>query len=326
MLALGANIHAVTSDNWTALLKASCGGNTDLVIKLLNLPGINSTLHVTTDKGLTALHVASPYPACTEVLLAAGIDPNIKDAQGESSLMRAAASNQPDALESMVKLIHAGAQVNAVDNMGRTPLLHAFSSSNPEAKIEFLINKGGNIHIADAQGWNALLLAVRKDEEWALRVLLAAKADPTSCLLNGSSALDLAMASNNSSILTLLQNEIIQREVGSPPILTAQPISGDKTFSAVENGSLQGENGNANNQGNANPAGPHLVCGICLEIMGDTSLGLSQMIASKLCGHIFCENCWSGVMNLKERMPSCPMCRQPSDGKLRKEDLIRLYT
>lgn len=296
MVAQEVNINAASSHGWTALMKASAGGNVEIVAKLLSM-GADPQLK--TDTGITAIHLASPYATCAQSLIDAGADPNVKDSNGETPLMRATA--WPDAIPAMRALLYGGAS----NNMGRTPLLYAFSIPGAESKVALLLERGADVHAPDNQGWNPLLVAVHKSETEAVRMLLAAGADPLSSLPNGTSALDLTNGSSPCSpmahIRTQLKNAI--RHIDSSPGPAPQAVFHNPPP----------------------PPGPHLVCGVCLEAMGNTSLGVSPMIASKVCGHVLCEVCWLRVMHISERKPCCPMCKKPANRPLKADDFLKLY-
>jgi hypothetical protein len=73
-----------------------------------------------------------------KMLVAAGADPNLRDANRRTALH----SEAPVAAEAVQALIAAGADPNLTDNHGRTPLHMAAASGRPPA-IQALIKKGG---------------------------------------------------------------------------------------------------------------------------------------------------------------------------------------
>jgi hypothetical protein len=74
------------------------------------------------DKQRTALHVAAGDAVllAVKVLLQAGADPNMQDAQGMSPLHRAAAANLRDSVAVISALVAAGADTTALDRHGRS--------------------------------------------------------------------------------------------------------------------------------------------------------------------------------------------------------------
>ena len=154
------------------------------------------------------------------VLLAAGADPNAKDANDASALMYAALYSGPGMLnlliaggadvklrdkngltalgwaahskESAKVLLEAGADVNAKSNLGGTPLLIAAAYPGNTGLLRLMLEKGANIHIS-VSGSTALTLAAFTGDVQGVAFLLDHGADPNPPGPGGHSALHLAV-------------------------------------------------------------------------------------------------------------------------------------
>ena len=90
--------------------------------------------------------------AC-EWLIAAGANPDARDALGRTPLHLAAPARR---LHAVVALVEGGANVDALDRLGRTPLMTALGASVHTELIEVLLAAGADPDIRDVHGWTAL--------------------------------------------------------------------------------------------------------------------------------------------------------------------------
>lgn len=114
----------------------------------------------------TLLH-AAVFGRCTSLvrtLLAAGADPNVRDAAGQTPLM--GASKRPE----VRLLLGAGADINAIDSGKQSTLHHAYSSRRIGVLRE-LIRSGADLAARDARGQTVLDLALVLNNRRTLRVL-----------------------------------------------------------------------------------------------------------------------------------------------------------
>ncbi|MBN3562539.1 ankyrin repeat domain-containing protein [Aliamphritea spongicola] len=120
-------------------------------------------LHITNDRGQTALHMlmanreeeAEGY----EALMSRGFDVNAKDNAGNTPLILALAFKEPAVIET---LLDAGADPLAVNDKGITPLLAALLRGEDFAPvIDRLIAANANLTDKDAKGGTTLTYAVK---------------------------------------------------------------------------------------------------------------------------------------------------------------------
>ena len=89
------------------------------------------------------------------LLLAAGMDPNIQDQYGGTALRYAAAKGH---LAIVQALLDKGANVNVQDEDGCTPLRYAVHHGHT-AVVQALLSKGANVNATDKWGWTPLMVA-----------------------------------------------------------------------------------------------------------------------------------------------------------------------
>ncbi|HWN11395.1 MAG TPA: ankyrin repeat domain-containing protein [Pyrinomonadaceae bacterium] len=137
-----------------------------------------------------------------QFLLAAGADPNAKDATGQTVLMEL----DEDATVDMVwDLINSGAKVNLQDLGGNTPLMELASSKNVEA-IKALLDAGAKLETRNKQGRTALMVAAIAGHVNTVRALILAGADITALDKENKDALAHAIEENNKAVVRLLKS------------------------------------------------------------------------------------------------------------------------
>ena len=133
-------------------------------------------------------------------LLAAGADVGHRDADGETPLSLAIASEQPVVAK---LLVDAGADVDAPTATGSVALVEATKRGYAHL-VEQLVAAGAALDSRDALGRTALLAAVARDDSRTVDVLVRAGADPRLRDENGLDALVLADSKRLRRIRTLL--------------------------------------------------------------------------------------------------------------------------
>lgn len=129
------------------------------------------------------------------------------------------------------KAIAAGADPNARDAHGQTPLMYAADHGNLEA-LSALTSAGADIDARSYAGWTALMHVVR-DPVWGWDVatrLLALGADPRIVNHDGKSARDIAASVGHSPLVRLFEGAEVLYEIvgdaGVSNVMTAHSPNG----------------------------------------------------------------------------------------------------
>ena len=127
------------------------------------------------------LHYAANHgaEACMRALLAAGAVADAEDIQGCTPLEKCiGAYYREGSLDCARLLVAAGARVEPVDEEVAAPLVCAATSRGCEAHLRLLVAAGADVNRRDFLGRTALHHAVEANNAEAVRILLAAGADP----------------------------------------------------------------------------------------------------------------------------------------------------
>lgn len=107
------------------------------------------------------------------LLASGGVDPNLRNADGETLLMRACAVRDPGARGGILGcLLEHGADVDARDGAGRTALARAALLDRPDA-VAALLGAGCSLEAEDCDGNNALSHAATRGGTETVRQLAA---------------------------------------------------------------------------------------------------------------------------------------------------------
>jgi len=149
------------------------------------------------------MHAAARFAETKHVarLLRRGANPNAADGEGPPALFRCATPSVTRAL------LAAGADVNARHRAdGRTCLMKA-AADGDVALIRVLLAAGADVSPTDTQGWTALHHACQRSSgPGAIRALLAAGADRNARTADGETPLDLARRDGRASLLKALRD------------------------------------------------------------------------------------------------------------------------
>ena len=135
-------------------------------------------------------------------LLNIGINPNITDIEGETSLHKAVWTRQIDIIEILLK---AGVDINSKDRWGNTIMMWATSRGFRNI-VEFLIKENANINLKSKWGWTALMNSVYYGHTNIVSILVKAGANTKDKNIEGLTALQIAKKCNQVEIINLLQN------------------------------------------------------------------------------------------------------------------------
>jgi serine/threonine protein kinase len=110
-----------------------------------------------------------------EVLIARGVDVNVRNNVGETPVTIASALDIGRAPEPKIKLLlKHGANVNDRDRNGRTPLMLVTTSSRSPEIVELLLKAGANVNARDRSGRNAIALNSTHSKDYRIDRLLKA--------------------------------------------------------------------------------------------------------------------------------------------------------
>ena len=201
LLAERADANDADADGTTALHWAVHGNDLELASLLLdagaNVAAINRY-------GIAPLYLAAENGSAPMVraLLEHGADPNTALPEGETALMTAARTGD---VATLAALLMAGAEPNAREGWkGQTALMWAAAENNAPA-VTTLLAAGAERDAVSAGGeFTAFTFAVRHGAIEATRALLAGGADVDATLLDGTSALVLAVTNAHYELAAVL--------------------------------------------------------------------------------------------------------------------------
>ncbi len=141
--------------------------------------------------------------AVVRLFLAAGMNVDARDSNGQTALM-AASGPWPGHADIICKLLAAGAAVNARDFDGKTALVNASSMVNAHI-MRMLLDGGANPNVETNNGWTPLMLAAQSGQANTVRVLLDAGADVNFKNAEGKTALTVAFRKEGNQVVSLLE-------------------------------------------------------------------------------------------------------------------------
>lgn len=121
--------------------------------------------------------------------------------EADKALLAAADKGE---LAAVNKALKAKANVNAQDADGWTPLLFA-ATRGLDPIVGVLIKAGANPNLAAGNGGTPLIGAVISGNPAVVKQLLDARADPNAKVADGRSALDIARAKKNATVIAVLE-------------------------------------------------------------------------------------------------------------------------
>ncbi|XP_049799860.1 ankyrin repeat and protein kinase domain-containing protein 1-like [Schistocerca nitens] len=169
-----------------------------------NVEGVRLALKQTSSWGgaWSDLHCVAIKGSGTAVrtVLTAGVDPNARDANGDTPLHAVAAAGCPGSAEALVE---AGADVDAADSSGSTPLHYAVRVGNLEV-ARVLLAAGADVEARDAEGDTPLLRAAARGCADAVAALVAAGARTDATDAAGRTAAQVARLVGYNGLISAL--------------------------------------------------------------------------------------------------------------------------
>lgn len=177
------------------------------VYKYLESLGLNP--NISNEEGISPLHIIASRSSDTELiyyLLEKDLDVSDKDFKGNSAVMNAASRNNLEVIKIFVSNLIT---INDTNKKGQSALSLAIEGNTPDV-VEFLIRKGYDTKIVDAQGNNLVYYlanaysAKNKDQFVEKRQLLKRyKVDLAPVQKNGNTWFHFAVEKNSTDLIKL---------------------------------------------------------------------------------------------------------------------------
>lgn len=221
----------------TPLMNAADAGDTELV-ELLLTAGADISLQDA--NGQTALHLAaaSGHVDIVRLLLRAGADVNAQDPSGWTPINQAATVGHAEVVQ---VLLQAGADTEIPNNGGRVPLQQAAGLGHADV-VRVLLTTRVDVNHRSLDGETPIMAAVISDNPEIIRMLLAAGANPKARDVSGFNAMDIAIVNGKHNALLALggnENTRISRLMVMPN--GKAPTKGQALRFLIGNGYLQNE-------------------------------------------------------------------------------------
>jgi serine/threonine protein kinase len=136
-----------------------------------------------------------------ELFLAAGMNPDAKDAKGRTALINAASKGSNNISR---KLLSKGADVNFRDGNGSTALMESARGGHKET-TEVLLEQGADVNLTDNKGQTALIRAAAQGRAEIVRMLINRGARIDVRDRDGRDALTWAEINDRSDVINLLR-------------------------------------------------------------------------------------------------------------------------
>ena len=166
-----------------------------------NLLRQGADLNARDEHGATPLMYAAQYSTatCMKLLLDKGANPNAKNKFGATALIWGA----HDAAKVRM-LIASGVDVNVRANSGRTALMSAAATVGAADAVKELLAAGADVKVRDSMNRGAIAAAADSGDVAILRQLLAKGGDPNEPAQFGSALIDVAFRGNVEAVKMLI--------------------------------------------------------------------------------------------------------------------------
>ena len=172
---------------------------------LVKLIFLGSWVNGTSLEGNSPLHnaCATGNLHASKLLIQSGAFINAEDDESESPLHYAVRENQ---LATVNLLIHDQIDVNHQNEDGETALVLAIACGHMEIAQLLINHKQTNVNLKTIHGLSALHIAVQNGSTPIIDQLIKAGADVNDVSYSGTSPMEIAMQTKQSSVIVLLQN------------------------------------------------------------------------------------------------------------------------
>jgi len=204
----GADLKVRSKDNQTILWAAVTADDLDTVKYLV---GKGADVKALQDDKQSLLW-AAPSKAMAEYLLAAGIDPKMKDANGDTALHQACRHSHADVVE---VLLDRGLDIEAKGHWNMPPL-HAAASTltgEPRAVVNLLLQRGANINARGFEGHTVIHECAFYNRLPMAEMLLSRGAEPDLKDDKGRTPLDIAYIAGKADRVRMI-NLLIKHGAG----------------------------------------------------------------------------------------------------------------
>jgi hypothetical protein len=136
-----------------------------------------------------------------DLFLAAGMNPDVRDAARRTALINAASKGSNNISQ---KLLRKGADVNARDGVNSTALMESARNDHKET-TKVLLENGADVNLTDNNGQTALIRAAAQGHAEIVRMLINKRARVDIKDKDGRDALTWAEINNKSDVVDLLK-------------------------------------------------------------------------------------------------------------------------
>lgn len=202
---------------------------------------------------------AQKNPMGVLAMLKGGVDPNVKNKQGNTPLIISASLGDVPSVQSLMAY---RADVNAANNDGNTALIYAARYNHPEIIRELLkpqtMQAPLDVNMQNKNGQTALYWGAAKGYVEVVRRLLAADADPTIAAKDGLIPYMVARKNNRGQVLEWfnkdlneVKNSVIEQDNAAliaqakaegrelpKPAAQQKPVTEDDIFTAARTGDM----------------------------------------------------------------------------------------
>ena len=180
------HLNAINKKVHTALMMASERGNSDAINVLLKAGADPNIIDADGNTCLHFLVLQRCNKEVLEIIIDHGVHVNTMNKRNETALMIASAKGNTDIIK---VLLTAGADPNITDADGNACLHNSIYGNWEREVLQTIIDHGAHVNITNKEGHTALMIASRKGNIDGIKVLLEAGTDPSITDAHGNTCL-----------------------------------------------------------------------------------------------------------------------------------------